>query len=296
MVWPGDRRERGNNRDTGDRFLKRICHVEPGDVAVFHDRIASDFDRDRSPGAADDQVLLDDLIHGVYRGVELLVLDGIVTVPVDVRELQKIEEVPSLDRRPTHLELRFAACELVGVGAPRTEQEDQTPDSRSGGPNRQHNAGRHALSIDRTLGLHHRRRGQRGLCAGEPAVGGSERARAAARSRRQGRLFLDRDPVGYLYTIANPRTDWCYKTEPTSSGRPFDSLRARPRAGRLLLHQRHDLHARTEGPTTITGPRSATGLVLGRGAAALQAHRGLRARRRRDARGGRRVARRGARA
>ena len=21
-------------------------------------------------------------------------------------------------------------------------------------------------------------------------------------------------PVGYLYTIANPRTDWCYKTEP----------------------------------------------------------------------------------
>ena len=21
-------------------------------------------------------------------------------------------------------------------------------------------------------------------------------------------------PVGYLYTIGNPRTDWCYKTEP----------------------------------------------------------------------------------
>ena len=21
-------------------------------------------------------------------------------------------------------------------------------------------------------------------------------------------------PVGYLYTIANPRTDWCYQTEP----------------------------------------------------------------------------------
>ena len=21
-------------------------------------------------------------------------------------------------------------------------------------------------------------------------------------------------PVGYLYTIANPRTDWCYRTEP----------------------------------------------------------------------------------
>ena len=26
--------------------------------------------------------------------------------------------------------------------------------------------------------------------------------------------FWIKIPVGYLYTIANPRTDWCFKTEP----------------------------------------------------------------------------------
>jgi choline dehydrogenase-like flavoprotein len=26
-------------------------------------------------------------------------------------------------------------------------------------------------------------------------------------------------PVGYLYTIGNPRTDWCYVTEPDSGSR-----------------------------------------------------------------------------
>ena len=25
-------------------------------------------------------------------------------------------------------------------------------------------------------------------------------------------------PVGYLYTIGNPRTDWCYRTEPEKPG------------------------------------------------------------------------------
>jgi choline dehydrogenase len=36
-------------------------------------------------------------------------------------------------------------------------------------------------------------------------------------------------PVGYLFCIGNPRTDWCFKWQGT---------------GRLLLDQRHDLHAR----------------------------------------------------
>jgi len=31
---------------------------------------------------------------------------------------------------------------------------------------------------------------------------------------RQDDYFWIKVPVGYLYTIANPRTDWCYKTEP----------------------------------------------------------------------------------
>ena len=55
-------------------------------------------------------------------------------------------------------------------------------------------------------------------------------------------------PVGYLYTIGNPRTDWCFKTEPDPglNGRTH-RLRARQGAGRLLLDQRDDLHARPAG-------------------------------------------------
>lgn len=50
-------------------------------------------------------------------------------------------------------------------------------------------------------------------------------------------------PVGYLYCIGNPRTDWLYKTEP-DVGLNGRSLRY-PR-GKVLgvqQHQRHDLHA-----------------------------------------------------
>jgi len=36
-------------------------------------------------------------------------------------------------------------------------------------------------------------------------------------------------PVGYLYTIANPRTDWCYRTEPDPylAGRSIHYARGR---------------------------------------------------------------------
>ena len=52
-------------------------------------------------------------------------------------------------------------------------------------------------------------------------------------------------PVGYLYCIGNPRTDWLYHTEPDAGPeRPRAALSARQGAGRLLQHQRHDLHAR----------------------------------------------------
>ena len=54
-----------------------------------------------------------------------------------------------------------------------------------------------------------------------------------------------RIPVGYLYCIGNPRTDWCFVTEPEAglNGR-VDPLSAWPGARRLLVDQRHDLHAR----------------------------------------------------
>ena len=57
--------------------------------------------------------------------------------------------------------------------------------------------------------------------------------------------FWIKVPVGYLYTLNNPRTDWCFKTEPEAglNGR-VAQLCARPGAGRLLVDQRHDLHAR----------------------------------------------------
>ena len=50
-------------------------------------------------------------------------------------------------------------------------------------------------------------------------------------------------PVGYLYTIGNPRTDWCYTTEPDPglNGRTIGY--ARGKVLRLLVNQRHDLHA-----------------------------------------------------
>ena len=52
-------------------------------------------------------------------------------------------------------------------------------------------------------------------------------------------------PVGYLYAMGNPRTDWGFRTvaEPGLNG-PFAGLSARQGDGRLLLDQRHDLYAR----------------------------------------------------
>lgn len=52
-------------------------------------------------------------------------------------------------------------------------------------------------------------------------------------------------PVGYLYCMGNPRTDWGYKTapDPGLNGRNA-VLSARTGAWRMLVDQRHDLHAR----------------------------------------------------
>src|SRR5262245_44758791 len=51
-------------------------------------------------------------------------------------------------------------------------------------------------------------------------------------------------PVGYLYTIANPRTDWCYKTEPDRhlAGRSIHYARGRVLGGcssiNAMIHMR----------------------------------------------------------
>ena len=51
-------------------------------------------------------------------------------------------------------------------------------------------------------------------------------------------------PVGYLFAIGNPRSDWMFKTEPEPglNGR-VAGLSARQGDRRLVGHQRHDLDA-----------------------------------------------------
>ena len=51
-------------------------------------------------------------------------------------------------------------------------------------------------------------------------------------------------PVGYLYCMGNPRTDWGFKTEPDAglNGRSLNYPRGRV-LGALLVDQRYDLYA-----------------------------------------------------
>ena len=102
-------------------------------------------------------------------------------------------------------------------------------------------------------------------------------------------------PVGYLYTIGNPRTDWCFKTEPDEglNGRSIGYARGKVLGGCSSINamiymrgQRSDYDHWAE----LGNQR----LVLGRGAAVFQTHRGLRTRRGCAARRWRRNARRGA--
>ena len=89
-------------------------------------------------------------------------------------------------------------------------------------------------------------------------------------------------PVGYLYTIGNPRTDWCYVTEPDPglNGRSIGYARGKVLGGcssiNAMIYMR--------GQKTDYDHWAALGparLVVGRRAAGVQALRGLRARRRR---------------
>ena len=52
-------------------------------------------------------------------------------------------------------------------------------------------------------------------------------------------------PVGYLFAIGNPRSDWMFKTEPEARAqRPRAGLSPRQGDRRLVGDQRHDLDAR----------------------------------------------------
>ena len=98
-------------------------------------------------------------------------------------------------------------------------------------------------------------------------------------------------PVGYLFAIGNPRSDWMFKTEavPGLNGRALE-LSARQGDRRLVLDQRHDLHARPGRRLRPLAPARPHRLGLGRRAADLQAARAPFPRRRRASRGRRRMA------
>ena len=101
-------------------------------------------------------------------------------------------------------------------------------------------------------------------------------------------------PVGYLYTQNNPRTDWCFTTEPEAGlgGRALNYPRGKVLGGCSSINGMIYMRGQAEDYDQwrqAGQPR----LGLGRRAAVLQEIRGLRPRRRRDARRGRRVAGRG---
>ena len=82
-------------------------------------------------------------------------------------------------------------------------------------------------------------------------------------------------PVGYLYLMGNPR-DGLGLQDRRGAGpqRPQPQLSARPCARRLLVHQRHDLHARSGARLRPVAADGLSRLGLGRRAALLQEARG----------------------
>ena len=123
------------------------------------------------------------------------------------------------------------------------------------------------------LRLRHRRRGQRRLRARQPADR-EIRRHACCCSRRAASddYFWIDIPVGYLYTIANPRTDWCYKTEPDEhlAGRSIHYARGKVLGGCSSINAMIYMRGQKERLRPLGGARQPR-LVLGRRAADLQA-------------------------
>ena len=139
--------------------------------------------------------------------------------------------------------------------------------------------------------LRDRRGGLGRVRAREPALRGPRGAGRAARGRRQGQLLLDPHPDRLPLHDEQPP----HRLVPQDRGgagtqRACPPLPPGARAWRLLVHQRHDLHARPGPRLRPVAPARKHRLGLGGRAPLLPALRGSRGRRRRDARGGGRVA------
>ena len=97
------------------------------------------------------------------------------------------------------------------------------------------------------------------------------RARAAARGRRQGQLPLDPHPRRLPLPDGQPARRLVLQDRRRAGPqRPQPQLSARQGARRLLVHQRHDLHARPGARLRSVAPDGQPRLGLGRRAALLQ--------------------------
>ena len=103
-------------------------------------------------------------------------------------------------------------------------------------------------------------------------------------------------PVGYLFCINNPRTDWCYKTEPDPglNGRSIIYARGKVLGGCSSINAMIYMRGQARGLRRVGDADRRQLVALGVGAADLPPERGLLPRRGRGARRGRRVARRAA--
>ncbi len=124
--------------------------------------------------------------------------------------------------------------------------------------------------------LHRRRRRHGGLPAGQPAVRGPGEPGAAARGGRARRLPLDPHPgrLPVLHRQSAHRLAVLAPSTKPGPQRTLDQVSARQGARRLLVDQRHDLHARPAPRLRRVGRARQPGLGLGRGAAVLPAPRG----------------------
>ena len=121
-------------------------------------------------------------------------------------------------------------------------------------------AAKATTAVRELLRLRHRRRRLRRLRAGQPAVRGPGRQRPAARGRRPRQLSLDPHPdrLSVLHQQSAHRLD-VPDARRADAQRTLAAVSARPRAGRQLVDQRHDLHARpARGLRRLGAPRSAT--------------------------------------
>ena len=127
--------------------------------------------------------------------------------------------------------------------------------------------------------LCHRRRGQRGLRAGQPAdarprqQGACCSRRAATTGRcKEPSQFLSNmmihTPIGFGKTLNDPKVNWLYETEPDRRlGRAQAQMAQGQGARRLLLDQRHALRPRPGGRLRRLGADGRARLELGRRAA-----------------------------